>query len=219
MLLGLCQTRYSILSLIQENSNELIDIWASFSIGRLTLIPTESWEITRCGLDVPIQDSYSKLAIWIVARIVNELSKRPSDINLNTLQDFWEELQAWVVERPLSVRCVMEVESSGDSPFPTILFSNPSAGMKVSIIAQTLALANKSTQFAGIYTTMLDAYCFLRQNRFCIQLLPWYAFALFPIFVIIVTNVYLMQASPICHARRIIAISMTNNDPYVLTPK
>jgi hypothetical protein len=165
---------------MQENSNKLIDIWASFLSGRPTLIPTDSWELARPGPNVPIQDSYSNLAILIVARIVNELSKRPADINLNALQDLWAELQTWVVERPLSVRCVMELESSGDSPFPTILFSNPSAGMKVSIIAQTLPLANKSTQFAGIYTTILDAYCFLRQNRFCIQLLPWYAFCPFP---------------------------------------
>lgn len=213
MLLGLCQTRYSILSLIQENANELIDIWASYLSRRPTLIPVESWEIPRCRPDVPIQDSYSKLAIWITARIVNELSKQPADINLNTLQDLWAELQTWVVERPLSVRCVMELESLGDSCFPTILFSSPSAGMKVSIIARTLLLANKSTQSAGIYTTILDAYCFLRQNRFCIQLLPWYAFSLFLIFVKIVTNVYIMQASPICHARRIVGISMTNNDP------
>lgn len=89
--------------------------------------------------------------------------------------------------------------------------------MKVSIIAQTLPLANKSTQFAGIYTTILDAYCFLRQKRFYIQLLPWYVFR--PFFALlltlakIVTNGYFMQASPICHARRIVGISITNNDP------
>ncbi|OBT43617.1 hypothetical protein VE00_05216 [Pseudogymnoascus sp. WSF 3629] len=103
------------------------DIWASFLSGRPTLIPTEIWELARPGPNVPIQDSYSNFAILIVARIVNELSKRPADMNLNTLLDLWAELETWVVERPQSVRCVMEFESSGDSPFPTILFSNPSA--------------------------------------------------------------------------------------------
>lgn len=120
---------------MQANSNVSKDIWASYLIGRPTLIPTESWELTQPGPNVPIQDSYSNLAIWIAARIINELSKQPADINLIAQQDLWAELQTWVIERPLSVRCVMEIESSGDSAFPTILFSNPSASMKVSIIA------------------------------------------------------------------------------------
>ncbi|KFZ25107.1 hypothetical protein V502_00416 [Pseudogymnoascus sp. VKM F-4520 (FW-2644)] len=103
------------------------DIWASYLSGRPTIIPTENWELAQPGPDVLIQDSYSNLAIWIAARIVNELSKQPAHINSITLQDLWAELQTWVIERPLSVRCVMEIESSGDSAFPTILFSNPSA--------------------------------------------------------------------------------------------
>ena len=58
------------------------------------------------------------------------MSFQVADISEITLQNLWEELQAWVIERPISVRCIMEVEASGDSAFPTILFSNPSAGMK-----------------------------------------------------------------------------------------
>ncbi|KFZ01176.1 hypothetical protein V501_10172 [Pseudogymnoascus sp. VKM F-4519 (FW-2642)] len=150
------------------------DIWASYLSRRPTLIPVESWEIPRCRPDVPIQDSYSKLAIWITARIVNELSKQPADINLNTLQDLWAELQTWVVERPLSVRCVMELESLGDSCFPTILFSSPSA-----------VCGN------------------LYYHTGCILLLATEQI-LYP------TSA---MASPICHARRIVGISMTNNDP------
>ncbi|OBT87253.1 hypothetical protein VE02_02948 [Pseudogymnoascus sp. 03VT05] len=150
------------------------DIWASYLSRRPTLIPTESWEIPRCDPDVPIQDSYSKLAIWIVARIVNELSKQPADINLNTLQDFWAELQTWVIERPLSVRCVMELDSLGDSCFPTILFSNPSA-----------VCGN------------------LYYHTGCILLLATEQ-------ILYATSA---MASPICHARRIVGISMTNNDP------
>lgn len=164
MFLGICETRYSILPFVQVNPNELIDIWASYLSRRPTIIPTESWELAQSGPDVPIQDSYSNLAIWTTARIINEISKQPVHINSITLQDLWAELQTWVIERPPSVRCVMEIESSGDSASPTILFSNPSAGMKVSIITYTLSLANKLTQPVGIYTTILDAYCFLRQD-------------------------------------------------------
>ncbi|KAL5348658.1 hypothetical protein ACLOAV_006075 [Pseudogymnoascus australis] len=106
------------------------DIWASYLHGRPTIIPTDSWKVTQLDPDDTIQDSYSNLAIWITARIVNELSKHPADVSSITLHQLWAELQMWVIERPLSVRCVMEIESSGDSPFPTILFSNPSAGKR-----------------------------------------------------------------------------------------
>ncbi|KFY04701.1 hypothetical protein O988_00581 [Pseudogymnoascus sp. VKM F-3808] len=104
------------------------DVWEAYFSGRPTLILTETWKVIPPGVSqVPIQDTYSNLAIWITARIVNELSSQSSDINEITLHNLWEELQAWVIERPISVRCIMEVEASGDSAFPTILFSNPSA--------------------------------------------------------------------------------------------
>ncbi|KFY22127.1 hypothetical protein V493_06831 [Pseudogymnoascus sp. VKM F-4281 (FW-2241)] len=149
------------------------DIWASYLAGRPTIIPTESWELGQPDSNVPIQDSYSSLAIWITARIVNELSKQPADINSIKLQNLWAELQLWVIERPLSVRCVMEIESSGDSPFPTILFSNPSA-----------VCGN------------------LYYHTACILLLTT---GLLP-------HQSSPMASPICHARRIAGISITNND-------
>ncbi|KFY98373.1 hypothetical protein V500_01705 [Pseudogymnoascus sp. VKM F-4518 (FW-2643)] len=149
------------------------DIWASYLSGQPTIIPTENWELAQPGPDVPIQDSYSNLAIWIAARIVNELSKQPAHINSITLQGLWAELQTWVIERPLSVRCVMEIESSGDSAFPTILFSNPSA-----------ACGN------------------LYYHTGCILLLT----------TGLIPHQSSAMASPICHARRIVGISITNND-------
>ncbi|KFY46923.1 hypothetical protein V494_00274 [Pseudogymnoascus sp. VKM F-4513 (FW-928)] len=105
------------------------DVWAAYFSGWSTTIPTAAWKVTiPPGLHhVPIQDTYSNIAIWITARIVNELSRQSAGGNEITLRNLWAELQAWVIERPISVRCVMELEGSGDLVFPTILFSNPSA--------------------------------------------------------------------------------------------
>ncbi|RDW63413.1 hypothetical protein BP6252_10958 [Coleophoma cylindrospora] len=112
-------------------SDKFIDIWAAYLSGRSTLISPETW-ITVQGkaLHAPIQDSYSNQAISITARIIDELSKGPVGMNEDMLRSLWAELQIWIIERPPSVRCIMEVEASGDSVFPTILFSNPPAGMK-----------------------------------------------------------------------------------------
>ncbi|KFY09445.1 hypothetical protein V491_08172 [Pseudogymnoascus sp. VKM F-3775] len=153
------------------------DIWAAYFSGRSTLIPIEIWKVIPPGLPhAPIQDTYSNLAIWITARIINELSRQSADINEITLQNLWAELQVWVIERPIGVRCAMEVEASGDFAFPTILFSNSSA------------VCGNMYYHTG-----------------CILLLATGK----------IPDKSTAMASPICHARRIAAISITNNDQEI----
>ncbi|RDW57283.1 hypothetical protein BP5796_12733 [Coleophoma crateriformis] len=127
-------------NLLSSLADEFIDIWAAYLGGRSTLISPETW-ITVQGkaLHAPIQDRYSNQAISITARIIDELSKRPVGMSEDMIRNLWAELQIWIIERPPSVRCIMEVEASGDSAFPTILFSNPSAGMKASATRNPLA--------------------------------------------------------------------------------
>ncbi|TGO71649.1 hypothetical protein BELL_0546g00050 [Botrytis elliptica] len=112
------------------------DIWIAYASGRSTLIPLDKWRVAHDealhGLN---QDTYSNRAIFITARIVNELSRDPVALSETNLRNLWAELQTWVVERPQNVRCIIEVEASGDSPFPIILFSNTAAGMESFIIA------------------------------------------------------------------------------------
>ncbi|KFY09029.1 hypothetical protein V492_05690 [Pseudogymnoascus sp. VKM F-4246] len=172
------------------------DVWAAYFSGWAASIPTVAWKVTiPPGLHhVPIQDTYSNIAIWITARIVNELSRQSAGGNEITLRNLWAELQAWVIERPISVRCVMELEGSGDLVFPTILFSNPSAvcgnlyyHTACILLLATGKIPDKSTAMVRPVTYLL------RQSKTII-------------------NVHLMQASPICHSRRIMGISITNNN-------
>ncbi|TGO08985.1 hypothetical protein BTUL_0184g00320 [Botrytis tulipae] len=148
------------------------DIWAAYAGRRSTLIPLNTWRVAQDealrGLN---QDTYSNRAIFITAKVIDELSREPSGLSENKLRNLWTELQNWVVERPQNVRCIIEVEASGDSTFPIILFSNTAAacGNMYYHVASILLLATGkiSCEFAALL-------------------------------------------SPVCHARRILGISITN---------
>lgn len=94
------------------------------------MLPIDLWLLTPQGLktDIPPQDSYSHEAVQSLALIINELANGPSLSRSGLLSKFWKDCQTWVVEAPQCVRPVVEVEACGESVFPTILFSNPSAG-------------------------------------------------------------------------------------------
>jgi len=84
------------------------------------------------ALYAPIQDTHSNRAIFITAQTINEVSKEVDNMNEATIQNLWSDLKTWVIERPLSVRCILEV--AADESYPAILFSNPSAGIKPYLI-------------------------------------------------------------------------------------
>jgi len=103
--------------------------------GRSTLIPIDAWRVVQeQGSQSHVQDAYSNQAIYITAQVINELAGSGTNMNEATLQKLWADLQTWVVERPPSLQCIMEVEASGNEAFPIILFSNPSAGMIYQIL-------------------------------------------------------------------------------------
>ena len=54
--------------------------------------------------------------------------------NLDIISDLWTECQLWVIEAPEYMRPVLEIEAGGESLFPTILLSSPSAGQHMSTI-------------------------------------------------------------------------------------
>ncbi|KAM0145820.1 hypothetical protein ACHAQE_011060 [Botrytis cinerea] len=154
------------------------DIWVAYASRRSTLIPLDAWRVAQDeavhGLN---QDTYSNRAIFITARIINELSRESIDLSETNLRNLWAELQSWVVDRPQTVRCIMEVEASGDNTFPIILFSNAPAacGNMYYHIASILLLATGkiSSRFSAL-------------------------------------------VSPVCHARRIMGISITHNEQATL---
>ncbi|ATZ58126.1 hypothetical protein BCIN_16g00003 [Botrytis cinerea B05.10] len=158
--------------------HQLRDIWVAYASRRSTLIPLDAWRVAQDeavhGLN---QDTYSNRAIFITARIINGLSRESIDLSETNLRNLWAELQSWVVDRPQTVRCIMEVEASGDNTFPIILFSNAPAacGNMYYHIASILLLATgkKSSRFSAL-------------------------------------------VSPVCHARRIIGISITHNEQATL---
>jgi hypothetical protein len=64
--------------------------------------------------------------MFIFSRIVNQVSR--SNCAPDVLQELWETLQSWVIERPECMQPVLELEVKEDDAFPIILFSNSSAG-------------------------------------------------------------------------------------------
>ncbi|KAM3073879.1 hypothetical protein ACMFMG_008497 [Clarireedia jacksonii] len=158
-------------SLIDKQS--AVHMWMAYLTRRMTLIPPETWDVILNTVShIHPQDIYCNRAIWITARVINELSKEPDYDNEKSLQGLWDELQEWIVERPDNVRRFMEVDTGGESAYTTILFSNSPAicGNMYFHIGSILLLAT------GKIHNDLSA-----------------------------------MTSPVCHARRAIAISITND--------
>ncbi|TGO31478.1 hypothetical protein BHYA_0680g00010 [Botrytis hyacinthi] len=138
------------------------DIWFAYTSRRSTLVPLNKWRVAQDealhGLN---QDTYSNRVIFITARIVNELSRETVALSENNLRNLWTELQTWVVERPQNVRCIIEVEASGDSAFPIILFSNTAAacGNMYYHVASILLLATGkiSSEFSALVSPVCHA--------------------------------------------------------------
>ncbi|KAF7910255.1 hypothetical protein EAE99_011302 [Botrytis elliptica] len=156
-------------SILHECSNLLQttigNIWIAYASRRSTLIPLDKWRIAKDealhGLN---QDTYSNRAIFITAKIVNELSRDPVALSETNLRNLWTELQTWVVERPQNVRCIIEVEASGDSPFPIILFSNTAAacGNMYYHVASILLLA--SGKISSEFSALVSPACHARRT-------------------------------------------------------
>lgn len=85
----------------------------------------------------PLQDRYANKAIWIFARIVNQLSERGDsatdgvfrahESSAQIILNLWREFDAWHRERPACVKSIIEVDSNKENAFPFILFGNASA--------------------------------------------------------------------------------------------
>jgi hypothetical protein len=105
----------------------------------------------------------------------------------------------------------MEVEASGDSAFPTILFSNPSAGMKYPSRNNFYGLLINYTVCGNIHYHT-GCILLLETGKIPDKSSAMVRALFYQISVKNVVNVHLIQASPICHARRIAGISATNNN-------
>ncbi|KAH6696584.1 hypothetical protein BKA61DRAFT_623239 [Leptodontidium sp. MPI-SDFR-AT-0119] len=117
-----------------------IDIWAAYLIKQPTLIPTNFWVPSNYDISearMPPQDRHSNQAIWIFARIINELSEigkiERETVNpvqprtIDVFANLWKELTAWREECPVSVEALVELPPVGEDPFPMIIFGNQSA--------------------------------------------------------------------------------------------
>ncbi|KZL72219.1 alkaline phosphatase family protein, partial [Colletotrichum tofieldiae] len=111
-----------------------IDIWAAFTIGQMTLIPTECWvehDSIPSVLDIGDVDDYCNLAILIFAKIVNSLVSNPvspkSQPRILT-ERLWKDLSQWWKFRPREVCPLMRADATGtNSPFPVTIFSRSSS--------------------------------------------------------------------------------------------
>lgn len=127
----------------QLPTNVSTDIWAAYLTKQTTLIPTDLWiprNYTTQEATVPLQDRYSNKAIWIFARIINELSEvgergretiiqtqnRP--LSTEVLVNLWKELKLWRDQCPMSVKPLIELPPAEGDAFPMIIFGNQSAG-------------------------------------------------------------------------------------------
>ena len=159
MFLGIRQNWFvnfcEVSSCRQPHANSLSDIWAAYLTRQTTLIPTDFWipstYVTQEAI-APLQDRYSNKAIWIFARIINELSKlgqpgreslvesRNRELSIDVLASLWTELHAWKSQCPVSVRPLIELAPSGGDAFPMILFGNQSASKFLSLPEQSSEL-------------------------------------------------------------------------------
>lgn len=111
------------------------DIWAAFIVGEKTLMPTEFWVDDHLVESVAAKgqlDAYCNLATLIFAKIINFLAdyqQRPGAPagDVETINSLWAEMQAWRDHRLKESLPLFRGGSSKQSPFDTIIFTQPSS--------------------------------------------------------------------------------------------
>ncbi|KAF4122313.1 C6 transcription factor [Geosmithia morbida] len=126
-----------------------------------TLIPADQWA-TKMDLDTDVSfyrsqpgfHSWANYMVYLVAQVLDLLAPVPTeplDVPSRTDPKFrtrwiklWGYIWDWHHVRPAPLHSIMTIPSSEDSPFPTILFSNPAAisGNQLYHTASILMLQN-----------------------------------------------------------------------------
>lgn len=113
----------------------MTDIWAAFIVGEKTLMPTEFWVDEDLVEPVAAKgqlDAYCNLAILIFAKIINLLADYKhragaSASDVETINSLWAQLQAWRNHRIMESLPLFRGGKSKQSPFETIIFTQPSS--------------------------------------------------------------------------------------------
>ncbi|KAI9148267.1 Cytochrome P450 monooxygenase cypX [Paramyrothecium foliicola] len=112
-----------------------IDVWAAFSLGETTLLPTTCW-VNHNSIEEVVMggsiDDYCNLSILLFAEIVNCINSRDSSLRgpLNSreaLRSLWDRLQDWRRNRPAKARPILRPERPITDAYPQVLFSNHSS--------------------------------------------------------------------------------------------
>ncbi|KAF9889264.1 hypothetical protein FE257_007577 [Aspergillus nanangensis] len=113
-----------------------IDIWAAFTSGKTTLIPTDFWLDDTCVKSLAMRgdvDDYCNLAILIFARVVNLLATPGLDAESvkpalrASYLVLWDELQTWYRLRPEDVCPLLRDDFSQSRVFPNIVYTRSSS--------------------------------------------------------------------------------------------
>ena len=127
-----------------------------------TLIPASHW-VGKSTLDSDVElfrsrnhfDNWANYSVYLVAQVLDLLAPGPAaPLDLPNRADpvfrarwlkLWRHITDWHELRPAPLHSIMTIPSSDESPFPTILFSNPAAisGNQLYHTASILMLQNQ----------------------------------------------------------------------------
>ncbi|KAI9929559.1 hypothetical protein ASPWEDRAFT_172784 [Aspergillus wentii DTO 134E9] len=104
-----------------------IDVWAAFTSGKTTLIPTDFWVDDQSIGSASARgniDDYCNLAILIFAEIVNVLATHQGT---SARLKLWEQLQEWRRLRPKEAYPLLTSSTTLSTPFPSVVYTTSSA--------------------------------------------------------------------------------------------
>lgn len=155
----------------------ILDIWAAFIVGEKTLMPTEFWVDDDLVEPVAAKgqlDAYCNLAILIFAKIINFLADYQqragtSASDTETINSLWAELQAWRNHRLKESLPLFRGGKSKQSPFATIIFTQPSSSKppphQSATTMEQRAYWSPESQSAATLSTTQARYCYYGQDR------------------------------------------------------
>lgn len=121
------------ISIIHTDDANKVDVWAAFTSGKTTLIPTDFWVDDQSIESASVRgniDDYCNLAILIFAEIVNVLATHPGT---SARLKLWDQLQEWHRLRPKEAYPLMTSSATLSTPFPSVVYTTSSAS-KYSIL-------------------------------------------------------------------------------------